>query len=88
MSKWTEEELLALEDPDQWEPGEIVEPVPPEQRGAVVAVRFNREEFRQIAHAAERAGVRLTAYIHDAALERSAASPKEQAAHRANKAKP
>jgi hypothetical protein len=74
MSKWTDEELRALEeDEDQWDRdhGELVEPAPPEQRGARVVVRLQRDEFRRLGVAAEQAGERLTEFIRNAALARA-----------------
>ena len=91
MSKWTEEELRALEeDEDQWdwENAELVEPAPPEKRGAAVTVRFNREQFRRVALAAERAGTRLTDFIRDAALEHSGPADEQQPIRHRTKAKP
>ena len=68
MTRWTEDELKQLEDPEQWD-SENAEAFPGGQaRGAVVAVRFDRRDFAEIARAAREAGVPLTRFIHDAAL--------------------
>ena len=74
MSKWTDEELRELEeDEDQWDwdHGELVEPSPPEHRGARVVVRLERDEFRRLGVAADQAGERLTEFIRNDALARA-----------------
>jgi hypothetical protein len=94
MPKWTDEELRQLEeDEDQWdwEHGELMEPAPPDKRGAVVMVRFTQAEFQRIGAAARQADTSLITYIHDAAVKRAAREPKApQPAHapRSKQAKP
>ena len=80
MPEWTDEEIRALEqDEDQWdwEHGELVEPSPPERRGATTTVRFSLAEFQRIGAAARRVNVSLIAYIHDAALDHAPQEPDE-----------
>jgi hypothetical protein len=70
MARWTAEELAELEnDPEQWEPGPLVAPSPAARRGATVTLRFPRAEFHHVAYAAERAGMTLTAFIRQAAVD-------------------
>jgi hypothetical protein len=68
MTRWTEEELRQLEDPEQWDSENALAFPGGQARGAVVAVRFDRTDFPEIARAAREAGVPLTRFIHDAAL--------------------
>jgi hypothetical protein len=76
MARWTDEELAQLEnEPDQWEPGPLVAPAPPERRGATVAVRFPRAEFQHVAYAAELAGMKLTDFIRQAAVASASQYP-------------
>jgi hypothetical protein len=75
MARWTDEELQALEDPERWEPGELMEPVPREQRGARVTIRLGPGELERLDVAAEQAGLKLTEFIRQAALERAALPP-------------
>ena len=72
MSKWTDEELVELEDPDQldwdnaeWRPGNP-------NAGAVLSVRFTTAELTRVEMAAEAAGLSLFQFIHDTVLARAA----------------
>jgi hypothetical protein len=78
MSRWTDEKIRVMEeDPDYWDlgSGELYEPVPPERRGSVAAVKFSSEDFRRVGHAAEQAGQNVIEFIRQAALERAAQFP-------------
>jgi hypothetical protein len=76
MARWTAEELAQIEnDPDQWEPGPLVAPSPPERRGATMTVRFPRAEFQHVAYAAELAGMKLTDFIRQAATDAASRYP-------------
>ena len=78
MSKWTDDELRAMEeDPNYWdlERGELHEPVAPERRSSVAAVRFSADDFRRIDYAAEQVGQTVIEFIRQAALERAAQHP-------------
>ena len=76
MTPEDELELRELQDPDvwDWEHGELHPPVP--NRSAVISVRFTGEEFQRVAAAAERHGLKLTQFIHDAVLGQVGAPPK------------
>ena len=66
------EELRELQDPESWawDTAVVMPPVP--DAGAVVAVRFAGEDFKRIAREAEAAGMRLTEFIRQGALEKAA----------------
>jgi hypothetical protein len=78
MTPEEEQELRELQDPDawDWEHGELHAPVT--NAGAVVSVRFTRDEFDRVAAAAERIGLKLTQFIHDAALAHVEPRPAER----------
>ncbi len=78
MTRWTDEELEALEDQDRWEPGELREPVPREQRGARVTIRLAPGELERIDYAAEQMGLKLTEFIRQAALDQAALVPADR----------
>ena len=59
MTRWSEEELKQLEDPEQWDSENALAFPGGQARGAVVAVRFERSDFPAIAGAAQQAGVPL-----------------------------
>ena len=77
MSKWTDEELAELEDPESWDWESAAEHPAVETPSARVSVRFSADELGVLERAAEQAGIKLTAYIRAAALARaqSAALP-------------
>jgi hypothetical protein len=72
---WTEDELAALEDPEQWDWDHpiVLPPVP--DAGARFAVRFNSAEVARLDAAARARGVDILQFIHDAALDAAAARP-------------
>lgn len=63
MSKWTEQELAELEDPETWDWDSAEEHPPVETPSARVSVRFSAAELGVLERAAEQAGLQLTAYI-------------------------
>lgn len=69
MTAHDEDAYLEEADEWDWDAAEIHEPVG--DAGAVMAIRFSGENFEVVAEAAERLGVPLTAFIHDAALKRA-----------------
>ena len=76
MARWTAKALAQLEyDPEQWEPGPLGAPAHPERRGATVTVRFPRAEFQHVAYAAELAGMKLTDFIRQAAVDLASRYP-------------
>ena len=67
----TDRELEDLQDPEAWD-FETSEQLPPmKSAGAVVPVRFPREEFELVAEYAERAGQGLSDFIREAAVDRA-----------------
>ena len=68
MTRWTDEELKQLEDSEPWDSENALAFPGGQARGAVVAVRFDRGDFPEIARAAREAGIPVTRFIHDAAL--------------------
>ena len=72
MDNRDEEKLAELQDPANWD-YEHAEPFPgTELPHAVVAVRLSGEDFVRVAKQAERAGLKVTEFIRDAALDRAA----------------
>jgi hypothetical protein len=71
MSKWTDEELAELEDPETWDWESAEEHPPVQTPGARVPVRFSAAELGVLERAAEQAGLKLTAYVRAAALARA-----------------
>jgi hypothetical protein len=53
---------------EPWDTEEGMLHSPVEKPGAVVTVRFTREEFQRVSRAARRAGMRTTQFVHAAAL--------------------
>jgi hypothetical protein len=72
--EWTDEEVRALEDPEQWDwdSAELVGPSSPGGRGADVTVALDRQEFRLVARAAKARGAKLTDFMRKAAVEQAA----------------
>jgi hypothetical protein len=72
--EWTAAEVRALEDPDQWDwdSAELVEPSPPDRRGADLVIALSRDEFRLVARAAKAEGAKLTDFVRQTAIERAA----------------
>lgn len=70
MSKRREEQLRELEDPKTWEEAGEVHPAVKSPR-AVVSVAFPRDEFGRVAEAARAEGVKISAFIREAAVERA-----------------
>jgi len=68
MSKWTDDELAELEDPETWDWESAEEHAPVNAPGARVSVRFSAAELGMLERAAEQAGLKLTAYVRAAAL--------------------
>jgi hypothetical protein len=68
MHQWTEDELKTLEDPATWD-WERTEYRPGgDQEATLVTVPFDPADFQRLGAAAERAGVPIWQFIHDAAL--------------------
>jgi hypothetical protein len=72
---WTDEELKRLEDPDFWDWERPIERRTNPAAGAVLAIRFSREEARRLFAASEAQGVSVIQYVHDAALNATECSP-------------
>jgi hypothetical protein len=70
MSKWTDEELAKLEDPDTWDWDTEIPTDPSPNPGARVAVDIDSPDFQRIARCAEEQGEKLSAFFLTAALER------------------
>ncbi len=70
VGRWTDAELHALENPDEWEEG-VSEGEPSLESGAVVMLRFSGGEFDHLDRAAEAGGVSVIEFIREAALGRA-----------------
>ena len=68
MNEAEQRELEELEDPDTWDWDKAEVVTHPARAGAVVAVRFEGEEFDRIGAAADHAGVRVPQFIRDIVL--------------------
>ena len=68
---WTNAELHALEDPNEWEEG-ASEGQPSPESGTVVKLRFSGSEFDHLDRAAEAAGVSVIEFMWEVALGRAA----------------
>ena len=71
MAKLSARQLRELEDPATWEAAGEAHPAVASPR-AVVSVAFPREEFGRVAEAARARGMKLSAFIREAAVERAA----------------
>ena len=60
------------DDPEMWDYEHAEYPPPVENVGAVVAVRFDVDDFTSVAWCAEELGMKLTAFVREAALEKVA----------------
>lgn len=69
MEDQERQELRELQDPENWDFGDDVILPPSASPGAVVAVRFRREEFARVATFARRRGMTTAAFIRWAALD-------------------
>jgi len=67
-----DEELRALEDPDEWDSDSAEVRPPSRSARAVVSVAFARDAFDRVADAAEREGMKTSEFIREAALARAA----------------
>lgn len=74
------DEERELMDPDNWdwESAEVLEPVP--NPGAVLQVRFEREEFFVLVRLAREAGIGPVEFLRRIALDRIAAATPQQRA--------
>ena len=70
-SDMDDDELRELQDPDNWDwdSAEVMPPVP--NAGAAVLVTFAGEDFDRVAREAKAAGMKLTGFIREAALEKA-----------------
>ncbi len=64
-----ETELLAMQDPESWDDGEVRPPARAPR--AVVSVAFARADFEAVAQAAAREGMKTSEFIRRAALGRA-----------------
>lgn len=73
---FTEEELAALDDPDQWdwEDGSVVYPDPSEPTGLRLIVDIDSPDVQVLAPAARAAGMSILTYVRQAALEKARAA--------------
>ena len=72
MAKWTQEELEALEDPEQWDWHEADMQPGVADASVVAKVRISAAEYRHLARAARRADQNTLHFIRTAALGRAA----------------
>lgn len=70
MSKRSEEQRRALQDPAAWEEAGEVHP-PVKNARAVVSVAFSRDDFGRVAEAARAGGMKISTFIRQAAVERA-----------------
>ena len=68
----SDEEVQNLEDPRAWDQENAVTVRPKRKVRAVVSVAIPAEAFDQISESAERAGMKLSEFIRDAAMEKTA----------------
>ncbi|HET7035438.1 MAG TPA: hypothetical protein VFI42_07135 [Thermomicrobiaceae bacterium] len=70
MRKLSDKQLRELENPETWEEKGEVHPAVKNPR-AVVSVAFSRDDFGRVAEAARERGMKLSAFIREAAVERA-----------------
>ena len=60
------------DDPEMWDYERAEYPPPVENLRAVLAVRFDADDFTSVARCAEDLGLNLTEFVREAALEKAA----------------
>ena len=66
-----DQELLDLEDPDNWDFENVQIQEPLDHRRAIVSVAVCRDDFKAIAAAARKCGMTVTAFMRLAATEKA-----------------
>ena len=70
-----DDDIRALEDPEEWDLEGAERRTPTGSGRAVVSVAFLSEDFAAVAEAARQHGLRMSQFIREAAIEKAAGDP-------------